>query len=235
MAFENGWGAPRIHAELLKLGFDVKERTVSRYIPKRPTSPDALKRWLTFLRNHRDVITGVDFFTVPNVTFQVLYVFFIIRHERRQILHFGITSHPYAKWVVQQLREAFPFGTASRYVILDRDGKYGNVVPSTLKSWGIEPVRTSYRSPWQNGIAERWVLSVRRELLDHVVILNEVHLHRLLSEYVRYYQEDRCHLSLEKDTPVGRPIMLRPSPSARVVSLPRVGGLHHRYEWRDAA
>ncbi len=165
----------------------------------------------------------------------MLYVFFIIHHKRRRIVHFGITSHPYAKWVVQQLREAFPFGTAPRYVILDRDGKYGDVVPNTLKSWGIEPVRTSYRSPWQNGIAERWVLSVRRELLDHVVILNEAHLQRLLSEYVRYYHEDRCHLSLEKDTPGGRPISPRPSPSARVVSLPRVGGLHHRYEWRDAA
>ncbi len=235
MALEKDWGAPRIHAELLKLGFDVKERTVSRYMPKRPTSPDALKRWLAFLKNHRDVITGVDFFTVPNITFQVLYVFFIIHHKRRRIVHFGITSHPYAKWVVQQLREAFPFDIAPRYVILDRDGKYGDVVPNTLRSWGIEPVRTSYRSPWQNGIAERWVLSVRRELLDHVVILNEAHLQCLFSEYVRYYHEDRCHLSLEKDTPGGRPISPRPSPSARVVSLPRVGGLHHRNEWRDAA
>ena len=235
MAIENSWGAPRIHGELLKLGLDVDERTVSRYMPKRPAPPDALKNWLAFLKNHRELITGFDFFTVPNVTFQVLYVFFIIRHDRRKIVHFAITSHPYAEWVVQQLREAFPFDSAPRYLILDRDGKYGDVVPRILKSWGIKPVRTSYRSPWQNGVAERWVLSARSELLDHVVVLNEGHLHRLLSVYVRYYHEDRCHLSLEKDSPHGRPLTLRPSPSARVVSLPRVGGIHHRYVWRDAA
>jgi len=235
MSCENGWGAPRIHSELLKLGFDLKERTVSRYLPKRPVPPDALKRWMAFLRNHREVITGVDFFTVPNVTFQVLYVFFVISHARRQIVHFAITSHPYAEWVVQQLREAFPFDTAPRYLILDRDGKYGDVVPRTLKSWGIKPVRTSFRSPWQNGVCERWVLSARIEMLDHVVVLNEAHLHRLLSNYVHYYHEDRCHLSLGKDTPNRRPVTPRPSRSARVVSLPRVGGIHHRYEWRDAA
>jgi hypothetical protein len=140
-----------------------------------------------------------------------------------------------AKWVVQQLREGFPFDTAPRYLILDRDGKYGEVVPRTLKSWGIKPVRTSYKSPWQNGVCERWVLSARIELLDHVVVLNEAHLHRLLSDYVRYYHEDRCHLSLEKDSPHGRPVTPRPSPTAKVVSLPRVGGIHHRYEWREAA
>jgi putative transposase len=235
MARENGWGAPRIHGELLKLGFDVDERTVSRYLPKRPSPPDALKNWLAFLKNHREVITGADFFTVPNATFQVLYVFFVIRHDRRKIVHFAITSHPYAEWVVQQLREAFPFDTAPRYLILDRDGKYGDLVPRALKSWGIKPVRTSFRSPWQNGVAERWVLSARRELLDHVVVLNDSHLHRLPSEYIRYYHEDRCHLTLEKDTPSGRPVEHRPSPSSRVVCLPRVGGLHHRYRWKDAA
>ena len=157
IALENGWGAPRIHAELLKLGFDVKERTVSRYMPKRPSPPDTLKRWLAFKKNHRDVITGADFFTVPNVTFQVLYVFFVISHDRRQIVHFAIATHPYAEWVVQQLREAFPFDTAPRYLILDRNGKHGNVVPKTLKSSGIKPVRTSFKSPWQNGVSERWV------------------------------------------------------------------------------
>ena len=187
------------------------------------------------MKNHREVITGVDFFTVPNVTFQVLYVFFVISHNRRQIVHFAITSHPYAEWVVQQLREAFPFDSAPRYLILDRDGKYGDVVPKTLKSFGIKPVRTSFKSPWQNGVSERWVLSARGELLDHVVVLNEAHLHRLLTEYVRYYHEDLCHLALEKDSPFGRPMTQRPSPSAKVVSLPRVGGIHHRYEWRDAA
>ena len=172
----------RLHGELLKLGFDVNERTVSRYLPKRPVPQDALKRWMAFLRNHREVITGVDFFTVPNVTFQLLYVFFVIRHDGRQVVHFAITSHPYPEWVIQQLREAFSFDTAPRYLILDRDGKYGDLVPKTLKSWGVKPVRTSWKSPWQNCVSERWVLSARRELLDHVVVLKETHLHRLLSD-----------------------------------------------------
>ena len=233
MATDNGWRAPRIHGELKKLGFDVSERTVSRYLPRRPTSPDAVKRWISFLRNHRDVIAGIDFFTVPTATFSLLYIFFVIHHERRRILQFAITDHPHAEWVVQQLREAFPFDSAPRYVILDRDGKYGDLVPDTLRGWGVEPKKTSARSPWQNGVAERWVQSVRRELLDHAVVINAEHLHRLLTEYVAYYHEDRCHLSLDKDTPNEREVTPRPSPAAKVVALPRVGGLHHLYEWRE--
>jgi len=231
MATENGWGAPRIHGELHKLGFDISERTVSKYMPRRATHPDAVKRWMAFLRNHRDVITGADFFTVPTATFQLRYVFFVVHHERRRILSFAVTDHPHAEWVVQQLREAFPYDRAPRYVILDRDGKYGSVVPDTLREWGIEPKKTAPRSPWQNGVAERWVQSVRRELLDHVVVLDADHLRRLLAEYVDYYHEDRCHLSLEKDAPDPRVVTPRPSPAAKVVALPRVGGLHHRYEW----
>jgi transposase InsO family protein len=233
MATENGWGAPRIHGELQKLGFDVSERTVSKYIPRRPPHPDAVKRWMAFLRNHRDVITGVDFFTVPTATFRLLYVFFVIHHERRRVLRFAITDHPHAEWVVQQLREAFPYDNVPRYVILDRDGKYGGVVSDTLRSWGVEPKQTTARSPWQNGISERWVQSVRRELLDHVVVMGANHLHRLLTDYVAYYHEDRCHLSLDKDAPVPREVTPRPSPTAKVVALPRVGGLHHRYEWSE--
>jgi len=234
MARENGWGAPKIHGELTKLGFDVSERTVSRYLPKRPVNPDAVKRWMTFLRNHRDAITGVDFFTVPTATFKMLHVFFVIHHERRQVLNFTITDHPHAEWVVQQLREAFPFDTAPRYLILDRDGKYGELVPNTLRDWGVSPKKISRRAPWQNGVAERWVLSVRRELLDHVVVFNAAHLQRLLYEYVGYYHEDRAHLSLDKDTPDGREVTPRPSSASKIVALPRVGGLHHRYEWREA-
>lgn len=234
MEIENVWGAPRIHAELLNLGFDVNERTVSRYMPKRPVLPDALKKRVAFLRNHREVLTYVDFFTVPRVTFQLLYVFFVIHHDRRQIVQFAITSHPYAEWIIQQLREAFPFVTAPSYLILDRDGKYGNIVPRTLKSWEIKPVRTSFRSPWPNSVSERWVLSARRELLDHAVVFSEDHLHRLLTKYISYYHEDRCHLALDKDTPNRRPVTPRPSPSARVISLPRIGRIHHRYESRDA-
>lgn len=134
---------------------------------------------------------------------------------------------------MQQLREAFPYDSAPRYLILDRDGKYGDLVPNTLRSWGVKPVKISRRSPWQNGVAERWVLSVRRELIDHVVVLNKAHLQRLLTEYVAYYHTDRCHLALEKDSPIGREVAPRPSSTAKVVALPRVGGLHHRYEWSE--
>jgi transposase InsO family protein len=231
MATENRWGAPRVHAELLKLGFTVSERTVSRYMPKRRADPDAATRWRTFLRNHRDVLAAMDFFTVPTVSFRVLYVFFVIHHGRRRVLHTNVTTHPSAAWIIQQLREAFPFDTAPRYLILDRDGKYGRVVPEKLRSWGVKLVRTGWRSPWQNGAAERWVLSARRELLDHVIVFNEVHLRRLLAEYVSYYNIDRCHLALDKDAPELRDVRSRPTASAKAVALPRVGGIHHRYEW----
>jgi putative transposase len=236
MALDNvTWGAPRIHAELLKLGFDVDERTVSRYIPKRPPDPGAVQRWITFLRNHKDCMAGMDFFTVPSATFNLLYVFFVIHHARRKILHFAVTVEPYALWIVQQLREAFPDNRTPRYVVLDRDGKYGDMVPAALKNMGVKIVRTAYRAPWQNPFSERFVGSVRRELLDHVVVLNEAHLHRLLSDYVDYYHEDRCHLGLEKDTPCVRDVTTKPASKAHVTALPRVGGLHHRYTWQTAA
>ena len=151
------------------------------------------------------------------------------------MLHFAVTDHPGAQWTIQQLREAFPFDTAPLYAILDRDGKYGQQVPVALKSMGVNPVQTAYRCPWQNPVAERWVQSVRRELLDHVIVFSETQLRRLLAEYVAYYHEDRCHLGLDKDTPNGRVVTPKPSPTAQVVALPRVGGLHHRYEWREAA
>ena len=234
MATENGWGAPRIHAELLKLGFLISERTVSRYMPKKPAGPDAVDRWKTFLRNHRDVLAAMDFFTVPTVTFRVLYVFFVIHHGRRRVLHTNVTAHPGANWIIQQLREAFPFDKAPRYLVLDRDGKYGRVVPGQLESWGVKLVRTAWRSPWQNGVAERWVSSVRAELLTHVVVFDEAHLRRLLAEYVSYYNRDRCHLALDKDAPAPREVNPRPTASAKIVALPRVGGIHHRYEWGDS-
>jgi transposase InsO family protein len=235
MARDNGWGAPRIHGELLQFGFRVDERTVSRYLQPRPPAPDALQRWMAFLRNHRDCLAGMDFFTVPTATFQLLWVFFVLHHGRRRVLHFAVTDHPGAQWIVQQLREAFPFDQAPRYVICDRDGKYGWEVPAALAGLGVKPVRTAPRAPWQNGVAERWVGSVRRELLDHVVVFNRAQLHRLLAEYVRYYHEDRCHLALGKDTPDGRVVSASPSADARVVALARVGGLQHRYQWRLAA
>jgi putative transposase len=234
MATENSWGAPRIHGELLKLGLPVSERTVSRYMPKHLAPQEAVEQWKAFLRNHREILAAMDFFTTPTLRFCVLYVFFVIDHARRRILHVNVTAHPTAEWIVQQLREAFAFGTAPRYVILDRDQKYGSVVPQKLRSWAVKLVQIEWRSPWQNGVAERWVLSVRRELLAHVVVLNEAHLRQLLADYVAYYNIDRCHLTLDKDAPEPREGRRRPSAAVQVVALPRVGGVHHRYEWRDA-
>ncbi len=232
---QDGWGAPRIHGELLKLGFVVSEITVSRYMPHHSAEPDQVKRWIAFLHNHRDAIAAMDLFTVPTTSLRVLYGFFIIHHGRRHILHFNATYHPTAEWVIQQLRDAFPYGTAPRYLIFDRDSIFSSAVVGFIKAMGIKPVRISYRSPWQNGTAERWIASCRRELLDHVVVLGERHLVRLVRPYICYYHEDRCHLGLSKDTPNARAITPRPSPAAKVVALPRVGGLHHRYEWRVAA
>jgi len=176
----------------------------------------------------------MDFLVVPTVGFRLLYAWFVISHGRREIIHFGVTEHPTSTWVVQQLREAFPEDTTPRFLIYDNDSIFSERVTESIKHLGIEPQRTAFRSPWQNGIAERWVGSARRELLDHVIVLNEVHLQRLLREYVDYYNADRVHTELQ-DSPMGRPAEFRPSPEARVVGLPRVGGLHHRYQWHEAA
>jgi putative transposase len=221
------WGAPRIHGELLMLGFDVSERTISRWMKRTPRDPEMAKRWLAFLRNHREAIAAMDFFTVPTLRFSVLYGFFVISHDRRQILHFNVTKHPTSLWVVQQLREAFPFESAPRFLIFDRDGKYGVEVPAAVRSLKIRPVRTSFESPWQNGVAERWIESCRHDLLDQIVAVNERHLKRLLSDYVCYDQEDRTHLGLNKQTPGDR---VRSSNRGAVLSRPRLGGLHHRYD-----
>jgi transposase InsO family protein len=238
MVRENNWGAPRILSELQKLGFAVSETTVSRYVRRfrvRNPDPDVLKQWISFLRNHKDAIAGMDFFTVPTATMNVLYGFFVIHHDRRRILHFNATYHPTAQWVIQQLREAFPFESAPRHLIFDRDSIFCPAVVEFVKALGTESSRTAYRSPWQNPVAERWIGSLRREVLDRVVVLGQPHLIRLTHSYIQYYHEDRCHLGLERDTPEGRPVTPRPSSHATVVALPRVGGLHHRYVWREAA
>jgi putative transposase len=221
------WGAPRIHGELLMLGFDVSERTISRWMRRAPRDPEPAKRWLAFLRNHREAIVAMDFFTVPTIRFDLLYCFFVISHGRGRVLHFNVTRHPTGSWIVQQLREAFPYQSASRFLIFDRDAKYGLEVPIVVRSMNIRPVRTSFQSPWQNGIAERWVESCRRDLLDHVIALNDLHLKRLLSDYVRYYHDDRTHLGLDKETPGER---LRSVSSGQVIGRARLGGLHHRYD-----
>jgi putative transposase len=230
MAAENPtWGAPRMHGELLKLGFRLSETTVSRWVRRVPRNPDTAQRWLTFLRNHREAIAAMDFFTVPTLTFGVLYCFFVIGHDRRKILRFNVTRNPNALWIVQQMREAWSYAPAHRFLLFDRDTKFGHDVISSARDMGSQPMRTAFRSPWQNGVAERWVGSCRRDILDHVIVLNERHLKRLMSEYVRYYHEDRTHLGLAKDTPAGRPVAIRTTVGKRTYSFPRLGGLHHRY------
>jgi putative transposase len=195
MVAENpSWGAPRIHGELLMLGFDVSERTISRWMKRAPRDPKPARQWLCFLRNHREAIAAMDFFTVPTVTFGLLYCFFVISHDRRRILHFNVTRHPTSTWIVQQLREAFPYQSAPKYLIFDHDAKYGLEVPAAIQFMKITRIQTSFQSPWQNGVAERWVRSCRRELLDHVIAVNERHLRRLLSEYIFYYHDDRTHI-----------------------------------------
>jgi hypothetical protein len=236
MAEENvTWGAPKIHGELLKLGFAVSERTVARYLRRIRRRGQPGQKWLAFLNNHREVIVAFDFFTVPTVAFQLLYCFFVIEHGRRRILHFNITRYPSAEWVLQQLREALPEAGLYRYAIFDRDSKFDSGVGTFLKATGLEPKRTSVQAPWQNGIAERWIGCCRRDLLDFVIPLHEEHLRRLLREYIAYFQKDRIHDGLDKDTPIHRPVENKPAASATLISLPRLGGLHHRYCWCRAA
>ena len=224
------WGAPRIHGELKMLGFDISERTVLRWMRRAPKDPEPAKRWATFLSNHREVIAAMDFFTVPTLSFGVLYCFFVIAHDRRRILHLNVTKHPTSAWVIPQLREAFPYDSAPKHLIFDRGSSFNQEVIETIKSFGIGPKRTSFQSPWQNGVAERFVGSCRRDLLDHVIILNERHLKRLMNEYIHYYHADRTHLGLDKQTPVGRATAKGKSTSCNVICITRLGGLHHRYD-----
>ena len=236
LAQENpDWGAPKIHAELQKLGFTLAERTVARYLRRIVRRGDPGQKWLAFVENHREVVAAFDFFTVPTVTFRMLYCFFVIEHQQRQILHCNVTPHPTAEWIIQQLREAFPEPCRYRYVIFDRDRKFNAEVLSFLETAGLEPKRTSVRAPWQNGLAERWIGSCRREILDHIIALNEQHLRRVLQDYVNYYEHDRLHDSLDKDAPNRRAVEQRPGTDAAVISLPRLGGLYHRYTWGQAA
>ena len=221
------WGAPRIHGELLMLGFDVSERTISRWMRKAPRNPEPAKRWLTFLHNHREAIAAMDFFTVPTITFGVLYRFFIIGHDRRRILHFHVTRHPTSLWVVQQLREAFPYETAPRFLIFDRNAKYGTEVPAAIRSMKIKCVHTSFESPWQNGIAERWVQSCRQDLLNHVIALNEAPLTSIALRLCPLLPRRPNPSRTEKKTPTGR---TRSLTSGRTTARARLGGLHHRYD-----
>jgi putative transposase len=226
MCRENhSWGAPRIHSELELLGYDVSETTVAKYMVRHRKPPS--QTWRTFLDNHVRDIAAVDFFTVPTATFRILFAFVVLRHERRKIVHFNVTANPTAAWTAQQVIEAFPEDLAPRFVIRDRDSIYGAFFCQRIKNMGIEEVVTAARSPWQNPYAERVIGSIRCECLRHVIVLNERHLKRILQSYLEYYHEDRTHLSLERNSPTRREV--EQSERGKVVSLPRVGGLHHRY------
>ena len=224
------WGAPRIHGELLKLGIDVAERTVSRLLPKRRSPPS--QTWRTFLTNHVRDLVSIDFFTVPTARLRILFVFVVLAHDRRRVLHFNVTEHPTAAWTAQQIVDAFPEDSAPSYLLRDRDSVYGHVFRQRVKGIGMDEVLTAPQSPWQNPFAERLIGSIRRECLDHVLVLGERHLRRTLTRYLAYYHEARTHLSLDKDAPDGRSVE-RPERGS-VISIREVGGLHHRYVRRAA-
>ena len=220
------WGALRIHGELLKLGIEISQATVAKYMVRRRGTPS--QNWRTFLRNHAEGIAAIDMFVVAFASFQLLYVMIILAHDRRKILRTAVTEHPTAAWVSRQVTEAFPWNTAPRYLLRDRDSSYGADFCNRVEAMGIREVITAPRSPWQNAYVERVIGSIRRECLDHIVIFNERHLRRVLSSYVDYYQRTRTHLSLDKDCPDSRPII--PRRIGKVIAIPQVGGLHHRYE-----
>jgi putative transposase len=219
------WGAPRIHGELLKLGLTVSQTTVAKYMVRHQGSPS--QNWRTFLANHVHQLIAADFLVVPTATCRLLFVLVLLAHDRRRVVHIAVTEHPSAAWTAQQFRDAFPWDELPRYLLRDRDHAFDHV--NTL---GIQEVLTAPASPWQNAYVERFIGSVRRECLDHVIVLTAVGLRRVLNEYVAYYSRTRTHLGLNKDAPVPRPVV--PPTAGRVIAIPQVGGLHHRYERRAA-
>jgi transposase InsO family protein len=224
------WGAPRIHGELLKLGIAVAQSTVAKYLQRRRKPPS--QNWQTFLTNHVEQTASIDFFTVPTATFQVLFVFIVLSHARRRVVHFGVTEHPTQQWTVQQIREAFPWDQTLRYLLRDRDAIYGSDFAAITKGMGMKDIVTAPRAPWQNPYVERLVGSIRRECLDHVIVWNQRSLRRTLQRYFAYYAGCRTHLSLEKDSPLRRSV--EPPARGHVVEIPQVGGLHHLYTRKAA-
>jgi transposase InsO family protein len=224
------WGSPRICGELAKIGITVSKSTVERYMVRRRKPPSPT--WRAFLTSHIKHLASVDFFIVPTVRFKVLFVFVVLAHYRRRVIHFNVTEHPTAEWSARQIVEAFPWDTAPRYLLRDRDGVYGSVFRNRVKNMAIKEVLIAPRSPWQNPYVERLIGSIRRECLDHMIVLNEHHLRRTLKTYFDYYHRSRVHQSLDMDCPEPRPIY--PPETGRVVEIPEVGGLHHRYERRAA-
>jgi putative transposase len=223
------WGAPRLHGELLKLGIDVCQATVAKYMGPRRQPPS--QTWRTFLTNHIGQIVAADFFVVPTVTYRLVFVLVLLAHDRRCIRHVAVTAHPTAAWTAQQLRNAFPWDEAPRFLIHDRDHAF-DTLWATAKAMGIEEVLTAPRSPWQNAFVERFVGSARRECFDHVIVLNEAGMRTLMTRYGSYYENTRTHLALGKDAPIPRPVM--PPGAGDIVAISQVGGLHHRYERRAA-
>jgi transposase InsO family protein len=217
------WGAPRIHGELLKLGFEVAQSSVAKYMVKRRRPPG--QGWRTFLCNHAPDIAAMDLFVVPTIGFDLLYAIVIVRLDRRDLVWINVTATPTAEWVARQITEAFPWNEAPRYMIRDRDRIYGNVVTRRLRAMGIRDRPITPASPWQNAFAERLIGSIRRECVDHVIVLGEAHLRRVLKSYARYYNETRTHLALDKDAPLSRTVKR----AGRILCRPLVGGLHHEY------
>lgn len=219
------WGAPRIHGELLMLGFDISQSTVSKYMIRRRGPPSLT--WRTFLKHQADGIAAIDLFTVPTVRFEVVYALVILAHGSRQIVHFATTRNPNAEWVARQIVEAFPWDTSPNYLLRDNDAIYGHVYRERLANLNIREVRTACRSPWQNAYAERLIGSVRRECLDHSIVWNRRYLQQTLKSYAEYYNSDRTHLGLLKKTPSGR----EPAKSdEKIIAFPSLNGLHHRYD-----
>ena len=224
MSVENPlWGAPRIHGELLKLGFQVAQSTVAKYMVKRHGAPS--QGWRTFLRNHAPDIAAMDLFVVPSIGFNLLYTLIIVRLDRRHLIWVNVTTNPTADWIARQLSEAFPWNEAPQYVIRDRDCIYGTVVTRRLRAMGIRDKPIAAASPWQNGFAERLIGSIRRECVDHFVVWGETHLRRILRTYARYYNDIRTHWSLDKDAPAFRRIQR----TGIINSHSVLGGLHHHY------
>ena len=217
------WGAPRIHGELLKLGFELAESTVSKYMIRRRHPPS--QSWRTFLRNHAEAIAAIDLCVVPTVRFECLFAFVVVGHGRRQLLWFAVTRHPTAEWLAQQIVEAFPWDTAPAYLVRDNDGAYGQAFRRRVRAMGIRDRPISPRSPWQNPYAERLIGTLRRDCLDHVLIFGARHLRRILTAYSCYYNETRTHLSLDKDAPLGRAVQRH----GTIVAVPILSGLHHCY------
>ena len=224
------WGAPRIHGELLKLGFTVSERTVSRLMPRGQKPPS--QSWRTFLTNHLASTVAIDFFAVPTLTCRILFVFVVLAHDRRRILHLNVTRHPTSAWARQQLRETFSEHATARYLLHDGDASFDAAFDRVVDTFGLTSLRTAPSSPWQNPYVERVIGSIRRECLDHVIVINERHLRHVLRSYLAYYHSSRTHLALGKDTPEARGV--EAVGAGRIVARPEVGGLHHRYE-RQAA